>query len=214
MTAAALAIGRRAGSSGPARRLVRWTGAAALAIGRSAGPSGPARRLVRRTSAAALAIGRSAGPSGPARRLACAVVLASVAAAVNVDAAGAYRTVEMESLRITVDSEWVSSAAPGYVPVRWDITNLGDDRTIEIVGSGTRLVMRAPRYQQSSTSLRQRVRLAAGDRVRFTMTVPVGGYNDNVRFQIREGGRTIQSVGYVNPGRMNVLSALIVSAAD
>ena len=75
-------------------------------------------------------------------------------------------------LRITVDSEWVPGAAPGYVPVRWDITNLGDDRTIEIVGTGSR-VSRLARFRQSRPSVRQRLQLRAGDRVRFTMPVPV-----------------------------------------
>ena len=33
-------------------------------------------------------------------------------------ASGEYRTVEAESLRITIDSEWGSRTAPGSLPVR------------------------------------------------------------------------------------------------
>lgn len=139
-----------------------------------------------------------------------------IGVAARVHAAGEYRTVEGQGLRITVDSEWVSSAAPGYLPVRWDITNLGEDRTIEIAGDGTRTQMRGGfrPIGSSRPSVRQRVRLAAGDRVRFTMTVPVSGDMDSVRFQIREGGRVLQTLGYINTSRTSPLdgSALIVAA--
>src|SRR5215475_4916733 len=53
-------------------------------------------------------------------------------------AAGSLQSVEVEALRITIDSEWSPRAAPGYWPIRFDITNLGDNRKIEIVGLGTR----------------------------------------------------------------------------
>ena len=43
-----------------------------------------------------------------------------------------------ESLKIDVDAEWAFENAPGYLPVRFDITNSGDNRVIEIVGEGQR----------------------------------------------------------------------------
>ena len=62
----------------------------------------------------------------------------SVAALSARAAAGEFRTVEVESLKIEIDSEWAVRTAPGYLPVRFDITNLGEARVIEIVGQGTR----------------------------------------------------------------------------
>ena len=120
-----------------------------------------------------------------ARFIACVTALVLLATAARVEAAGEYKTIEQALLRITVDTEWIPGAAPGYVPVRWDITNLGDDRTIEIVGAGSRM-SRMARFRQSRPSVRQRLQLRAGDRVRFTMAVPVSGDMDNMQFVIRE----------------------------
>lgn len=149
--------------------------------------------------------------------IACGALLVLMGGASRADAAGEYRTLDVESLRITVDSEWVPIAAPGYLPVRWDITNSGEDRTIEIAGNGARSVLRSRRFRQSRTAVRQRIQLAAGDRVRFTMNVPTGGQVDNVRFEIREDDRTIQALGVTNTGRPSPMggvpgssSALIV----
>ena len=133
--------------------------------------------------------------------LACGALLVLVGAASRVDAAGEYRTLDVESLRITVDSEWVPVAAPGYLPVRWDITNTGKERTIEIAGDGSRSFLRLRRFRQSRTAVRQRIHLGPGDRVRFTMNVPTGGQVDTVRFEIREDDRTIQALGITNTGR-------------
>ena len=146
-------------------------------------------------------------------RLIAGATLLLLAAAATADAAGEYRAIEEEKLRITVDSQWIPSAAPGYLPVRWDITNLGDDRTIEITGSGNRASSGRFRYQSSRTSVRQRLRLRAGDRVRFTMPVPVGGDMDNVQFAIREDDRTIRA-GFVSVHRLADVSALIVAAPN
>ena len=146
------------------------------------------------------------------RFIACATALVLVAAAVRADAAGEYKTIEQNSLRITVDAEWVPSAAPGYLPLRWDITNLGGDRTIEIVGTGSR-GSRSRGYRSSRTSVRQRLQLRARDRVRFTMPVPVGGDTDNVSFVIREDDRTIQT-GFISAFRTSGVSALIVAAPN
>ena len=147
------------------------------------------------------------------RLIACATTLALLAAAARADAAGEYRTIEEESLRITVDSEWIPSAAPGYLPVRWDITNLGGDRTIEITANGTRASSSRYRYRSSRTSVRQRLQLRAGDRVRFTMPVPASGDTDSVQFVIREGDRTIRA-GFVSAHRLGGVSALIVAAKN
>ena len=59
-----------------------------------------------------------------------------------------YRTAEVESLRVIVDSEWVPRAAPGYWPIRFDITNLGDARVIEIVVQGTRFFRARPGWNE------------------------------------------------------------------
>ena len=80
----------------------------------------------------------------------CGALLVVYATAIG-RAAGEYRTVEVESLKIEFDSEWAMRASPGYLPVRLDITNLGDARVIEIYGQGTRFfravdsMTRAPR---------------------------------------------------------------------
>jgi hypothetical protein len=49
-----------------------------------------------------------------------------------------FRTIEIESLKITIDSEWGVRTAPGYLPIRFDVTNLGEARVIEIFGQGVR----------------------------------------------------------------------------
>ena len=58
--------------------------------------------------------------------------------------AGEYRTVEVEFLRITLDSEWAVRTAPGYLPVRFDITNLGEPRVIENHRPGHAVLQGAP----------------------------------------------------------------------
>jgi len=113
--------------------------------------------------------------------------------AVPAFAAGEYRTVEIESLRITIDSEWSVQAAPGYSPVRFDIMNLGDDRTIEIFGQGSRWWSTG---YSGSSQIHQTLRLRPGDRLRLTISMPVFGDNENVAFQIREHGRTLQAFNY------------------
>ena len=143
----------------------------------------------------------------------CVTALVLIAAgATRADAAGEYKTLEQAKLRIIVDTEWLPAAAPGYLPVRWDITNLGDDRIIEIVGNGSR-GSRVRGYRSSRTSVTQRLRLRAGDRVRFTMNVPAGGDTNNMQFVIREDDRTIQT-GFISSTRLGEMSALIVSAPN
>ena len=124
--------------------------------------------------------------------LVCIGVLAAVAA----HAAGEYRTIDVESLKITIDSEWASRTAPGYLPVRFDISNFGEARVIDIVGQGTRVFRGSRGFQQGNTAVRQAVRLARGDRVRLTIPIPISGDNESIRFEIREDGRTLERFNY------------------
>jgi hypothetical protein len=145
--------------------------------------------------------------------IACATLLLLAGVAARADAAGEYRTIEEKSLRITVDAEWVPAGAAGYIPVRWDITNLGADRTIEIIGTGSRMSRLRFRFRQSRPSVRQRLQLRAGDRVRFTMPVPASGDMDNMQFAIREDDRTIQAAS-ISSNRLGDVSVLIVAAKN
>ena len=134
-----------------------------------------------------------------------------------------YRTVEVESLRVTIDSDWVPRTAPGYLPVRFDITNMGDARVIEIVGQGTRMFRAIPRSptagvvpaSQASTTVRQTLRLRRGDRVRFTMAIPIFADNENYRFELREGDRTLERFNYVGlQSRTPTTDASVLFIAD
>lgn len=116
--------------------------------------------------------------------------------AVATPAAREFRTAEFESLKVTIDSDWALRSAPGYLPVRFDITNEGEARVIDIVGQGSR-VFRGPRGGGlAQTSVRQAVRLAKGDRVRLTIPVPVFADSESFRFEIREGDRTLERFNY------------------
>lgn len=135
-------------------------------------------------------------------------------AAVALPSAREYRTVEVESLRVTIDSDWVPRAAPGYLPVRFDITNLGDARVIEIVGEGSRS-FRPPRSGQGTTAVRQTVRLARGDRVRLTLPVPVFADSETIRFELREDNRTLERFGFSGfQSRVGPVNASVLIVAD
>jgi hypothetical protein len=139
-------------------------------------------------------------PRGKRRRVRwlCSILLL-VCSAVSARAAGEYRTIEIESLKITIDSEWGARTAPGYLPVRFDITNLGEARVIDIVGHGTRFFrtpFRTPMSTQGGIEVRQAVRLARGDRVRLTIPVPIYASNENIRFEIHEDGRILERFNY------------------
>ena len=142
-------------------------------------------------------------------------LLAFFCCAVSAGAAGEYRTVEVESLKITIDSEWAMRAAPGYLPVRFDITNLGEARVIDIVGRGMRYFMVSGRAgAQGGLEIRQAVRLARGDRVRFTLPVPILADHENLGFEIQEDGRTIDRLhftGFQSRSPAADASALIVA---
>ena len=113
--------------------------------------------------------------------------------ALPLPAAADYRTVDVDGLRITFDSVWGPRSAPGYLPVRFDITNLdGDARAIEIVAQGSRFLRRSRGGAVAASSVRQVVRLARGDRVRLTIPVPVFADSENFQFQIREANRTLE----------------------
>lgn len=110
-------------------------------------------------------------------------------------AAGEFRTTEVEGLKITIDSDWGPRTAPGYLPVRFDITNLSDARVIEIVGDGTRF-SRMTYTGVIGIHVRQALRMARGDRVRFTIPIPVFADSENIRFEIQEDGRTVERFSY------------------
>jgi hypothetical protein len=150
-------------------------------------------------------------------------VVVLVCISIAVPAAREYRTAEVESLRVTIDSDWVPRAAPGYFPVRFDITNMGDARVIEIVALGSRMFRSIPRSSttparpsgQGATTVSQTVRLARGDRVRFTMSIPIFGDNENFRFELREGNRRLESFNYVGfQSRTPVSDASVLFVAD
>jgi hypothetical protein len=148
-------------------------------------------------------------------RWAC-VLLFFCAAAVpaRAEAAGEYRTFEVELLRIEVDSEWASRTTPGYLPVRVDITNLGEARVIEILGQSSRYFRGMRGMQMGGTDLQQVVRLARGDRVRLTIPMPIFGDSENFRFVIRENDHELQSLSYMSMQSAtgpSAAAALIVS---
>jgi hypothetical protein len=160
------------------------------------------------------------GPRAPACHAAARslrVLLLLIAAAhVPVRAFGELRTVEVESLKIVFDSDWGTRLAPGYLPVRFDITNLGEARVLEIAAEGTRFFRMGRASQPGNLQLRQAVPLARGARVRLTVPVPVSADSENFQFQIREDGRTIERFNYlgVQSGMAPAnASALIVADA-
>ena len=129
--------------------------------------------------------------------------------------AGEYRTVDVEGLKIIFDSDWGPRTAPGYVPVRFDITNTGEARVIEIIGFGTRY-MRGPRSAQpGSISVRQSVRLARGDRIKLTIATPVFADNESIRFEIQEEGQTLDRFSFVGfQSRLAPINASALIVAD
>ena len=111
-------------------------------------------------------------------------------------ASGEFRTIEVEGLKITIDSDWGSRTTPGYYPVRFDITNAGEARVIEIAGNAMRF-LRVARGGTGSMLVEQPVRLARGDRVRVTIPFPVFADNENIRFEIREDGRVLERFNFI-----------------
>ena len=116
-----------------------------------------------------------------------------------------------ESLKITIDSEWGVRTAPGYLPVRFDITNLGEPRVIEIVGQGTRFFRTSRGGQPGGTRVRQAVRLARGDRVRMTIPVPIFADNESIRFEIREDDRVLERLNVTGQSGSRPVDAAALS---
>jgi hypothetical protein len=102
-------------------------------------------------------------------------------------------------LRITVDTDWPGQGTSGYFPIRFDITNLAEAREIEIVVSQQhyynpyRAGVYSRNYDGGSTTTQQRVQLKRGNRVTFTMALPVFAHNENFQIQIRERGRRLSA---------------------
>ena len=150
-------------------------------------------------------------------RLLFATLLLILCRTSGTGASGEYRTAEVASLKITLDSEWAPRTTPGYVPVRFDITNLGEPREIEIHGQGMRFLRLSRSFTQASFDLRRILRLARGDRVRFTIPVPVYGDSENVMFEVREGERSLERfnyTGFASGSRPEHASVLIVANAE
>jgi hypothetical protein len=126
------------------------------------------------------------------------VVLVVLSAAIRAEASNDYRTYEFESLKVAIDSEWGMRAAPGYFPIRFDITNYGNDRVIDLVGLGQRYGGPASFTGFQTIEIRQRLHLKRGDRLKFTVPVPTVAFNENIRFQILEDGRVLQLFNYLN----------------
>lgn len=151
------------------------------------------------------------------------IVLGVFAAAVAVPRAHEFRTVEVESLRVTIDSDWAARLGPGYLPVRFDVTNLGDNRVIEIVGQGSRSFRGMGRTATSgprpggtgTTEVVQVLRLRRGDRIRFTMSIPIFADSESVRFELRENGRALEHLYYFGvQSNVPVADASVLFVAD
>jgi hypothetical protein len=144
-----------------------------------------------------------------------ALVLLLLASPGPVRAAGEYRTVDVEGLKITIDSTWGGRLATGYMPVRFEVANTGEARVIEIAAYGTRFFRSVRGSQPGGSVVRQQVRLARNDRVRLTIPLPILADNENVRFEIREDGRVLERFAYVGfQGRLPPANAAVLIVAD
>jgi hypothetical protein len=116
-----------------------------------------------------------------------------------------------ENLTVRVDGDWAIQGAPGYIPIRFDITNSGDNRVIEIVGTGQRY---GGSENPGTINVRQEIALRARDHRHWTIPVPIGPQNEQIRFEVREGGRTLQTFNYVGfRGADSRASVLIVATS-
>ena len=131
------------------------------------------------------------------------------------NASGDYRTADVELLRITIDSDWPTRVAPGYVPVRVDVTNLGDARVIEIVAEGMRFDRRMRTGGPSQVRIRQTLRLARSDRVRLTIPVPVSAEYEQFQIRVLQDDRILERFSYQNfQGGTPAVSASALIVAD
>jgi hypothetical protein len=151
------------------------------------------------------------------KRFVFACAFAAVACgAATAGAAGEYKTIEVEGLKITMDTEWGTRTSPGYFPVRFDITNLSEARVIEIAGNGMRFLRSPGAFGQIGMNFQQTIRLARGDRVRLTIPVPVYADNETIWVEIREGDRSLERLHYTGFSSRSLpehASALIVADA-
>jgi hypothetical protein len=112
-----------------------------------------------------------------------------------------YRSYDLESLRITIDSDWAPQGAQGYLPVRFDITNLGEAREIvlsisqqhwfDLSRGRPRSVMSLGSFDMGGIDTRQTIRLKRGDHVKLTVPIPVFADTENFQFRLLEKGRPI-----------------------
>src|SRR5262249_49182145 len=103
-------------------------------------------------------------------------------------AAGEIRSVGGEGRRLTGAFRWGPRAAPGYWPIRFDIANLSENRTIDIIGRGTRWWNSG---DSGTSEIHQSLVLKRGDRKRFSIPIPVFANNESVQFQIVENSKTL-----------------------
>jgi len=138
-----------------------------------------------------------------------------------------YRTYDVESLHLTIDTDWTPQGAAGYFPIRLDITNLAEAREIEIYALSNRWLdpyRRGVRprsvfggLETGRTDVRQRVRLKRGDRAKLTLPLPVFADSERVQIQIRENGKTLNTSNYFSfqSGRpLTESGAIVVSSAS
>ncbi|HET9942208.1 MAG TPA: hypothetical protein VFR05_02640, partial [Terriglobia bacterium] len=151
--------------------------------------------------------------------LACVLLLPTLAFA-------QYRTINVESLQIVLDTEWPQVGTVGYYPVRIDITNQGEAREIEVRAFVNHWFdpsrrSRAPRsffggnFDTGRADVRQRIALKSGDNKKLTLAVPIIADNESIRISFYEDGEVLDQSNYVNfQGRryLNEAGALIVSS--
>jgi len=123
-----------------------------------------------------------------------------------------YRTIDLESLRITIDTDWASQGTVGYLPIRIDITNLGENREIQLVGSVQRFFdffrrrpttpasFFGPSNQMGTSSFTQTLQLKRGDRKTFTLPMPIMADSENLSLRIFEKGRPLE--GFIHHEQM------------
>lgn len=108
-----------------------------------------------------------------------------------------HRSIDLESLRIIIDSDWAQQGASGYFPVRFDITNLGEAREIVLIATQQHWFRTKSRsvfgaLDNGRIDIRQSISLKRGDRVKFTMALPVFA-EESFQFHLEENGRRVQA---------------------
>src|SRR5262249_39410989 len=94
----------------------------------------------------------------------------------------------------------------------FDITNYGEDRVIEIVGQGQRY---GGPQNTGTITVRQEVALRRGDHRYWTIPVPVGPQNGGIQFEVREGGRTLETFNYIGlNGAFSPVTRIVATAGS